>query len=326
MQKLNPENISLNYGELAPEVVLPPPDRFDLAPDAEARALYHREKFAVMTLAVMKKAVYPQLMKVRTTESGFERDGYFVPVRVYHPVEPGGVPVLVLYHGGGWAINDINIYDYVCRYLAYRSGAVIFSVDYRLAPQHKFPVGLEDCYGATQWVFDNAAKAHGGDPNRISVAGDSAGGNYAAVVSMTARDSGDFPVANQILIYPGLDLTETEYYSLKRYAKGYFLEIDLSGPNIATEMYLQDLSQASDPRVSPMLAQDFRGLPRTQVISAESDPIVDHAVRYAKLLSAAEVPVDFYLFEGMPHGFITDNYGASFQAMDLMCDLLRGGS
>jgi acetyl esterase len=314
--------LRLNYGELAPEVELPTPDDLMMATVPELRDRYNRERVAMMTVKFMKKQIYPQLVRIKTTDITFERDGYHVPARIYHPEGTGPFPIIVFYHGGGWCLNSVDLYDYVTRYIAKFANSVVISVEYRLAPQYKFPTGLEDCYAALEWAASNASSFNG-DPKYISVAGDSAGGNFAAVVAIMARDKKGPDLLSQILIYPATDLSNTSTYSFKRYSKGYFLEMDGSKSNPVYEMYLNNESEVKNPLVSPMLTQDLNHLPHAVFISAECDVLVDDALCYAQRLSDSGVKVDYFLFEGMHHGFINETYGKTFEALGAICNMLK---
>jgi Esterase/lipase len=314
--------LKLNYGELAPEVELPIPDDFMMATDPELRDRYNEERVAVMTVKFMKKQIYPQLTKIKTTDIAFDRDGYQVPVRIYHPEGKGPFPIVVFYHGGGWCLNSVALYDYVTRYIAKFSNSVVISVEYRLAPQYKFPTGLEDSYTALEWAANNASSFNG-NPKYISVAGDSAGGNFSAIIAIMARDKKGPDLMSQILIYPATNLSDTSTYSYQRYSKGYFLEMDGSKPNPVFAMYLNHEGEAKNPLVSPMLTQDLSHLPHTVVISAECDPLVDDALYYAQRLSDSGVKVDYFVFEGMHHGFINETYGKTFEALGAICNMLK---
>jgi acetyl esterase len=148
---------------------------------------------------------------------------YNIPIRIYKPQGDSVLPVVVYYHGGGWSKCNIETHDYICRYIAKGSNSIVVSVGYRLAPEYKFPIGLEDCYDALVWVEKNA-KTINADPSRIAVAGDSAGGNLATVVCLLAKERQGPRILRQVLIYPNTDLTDSSHGSYKRYEKGYNLE------------------------------------------------------------------------------------------------------
>ncbi|HEY7414161.1 MAG TPA: alpha/beta hydrolase, partial [Ktedonobacteraceae bacterium] len=180
-----------------------------------------------------------------------------IPVRVYTPEGDGPFPVLVFFHGGGWVICDLDTHDDVCRSLAKGTPCIVVTVDYRLAPEHKFPAAVEDCYAATQWVARNAASLNG-DPARVAVGGDSAGGNLTAVIAQLARDRGEPPLAFQLLIYPATDFNSNTPSSREN-ADGYFLTRD--DMIWFRDHYLNSLDDRNNPLASPALTSDLSGLP-----------------------------------------------------------------
>ena len=214
------------------------------------------------------------------------------------PGGPAGTPLVVFFHGGGWVIGDIDTHDGTCRILCRSTGAVVVSVDYRLAPEHRFPAAVEDCVAATGWVADHGAEL-GGDPGRLGLAGDSAGGNLAAVVAQDARRRGGPAIAAQALVYPAVDFTEIRA-SLVANGEGYLLTAEAIRWFAA--QYLGDHDPA-DPRASPLLA-DLAGLPPAVVAVAEFDPLHDEGVAYAAALSDAGVAVRLFDFPGLVHGFM----------------------
>jgi acetyl esterase len=223
-----------------------------------------------------------------------------LPVRVYTPVETTDpLPVVAYFHGGGWVIMGIDTHDGICRRLAEASGAVVVSVEYRLAPEHRYPAALDDCVAATQWLAEHAADL-GGDPSRLAVAGDSAGGNLAAAVALRARVSGP-PLAAQALFYPVTDAAQdTASYCQNR--EGYLL----SAHDMAWfwDCYLGPDGDPADPFASPLRAADLSGLPPALVVTAEYDPLRDEGEAYARHLDGFDVPVVVHRFDGMIHGFV----------------------
>jgi len=222
-----------------------------------------------------------------------------IPVRVYRPSDDPALPVLVWFHGGGWTIGSLETHDNTCRSLANAVGCIMVSVDYRLAPEHKFPAAVDDAFAATQWVAEHAAGL-GGDPKRIAVGGDSAGGNLAAVVSLLARDAGGPELAFELLVYPVTD-HEFESASMQENATGYFLELE--SMRWFYNQYLHDERDGADWRFSPARATDLSGLPPAFVITAEFDPLRDQGEAYARRLEEAGCAVEARRYDGVFHGF-----------------------
>jgi acetyl esterase len=219
--------------------------------------------------------------------------------RLYRPGE-GTLPIIVYYHGGGWVVGSLDTHDGLCRHLASRSGAAVFSVDYRLAPEHVFPAAVDDAYAALEWTAENAG-ALGLDPDAIIVAGDSAGGNLAAVVALMARESAGPPIALQALLYPGTDM------HMRGESHRLFTEHLLTPEAMRwfREHYLSRESDRDDWRASPLCAERFDALPPAYVMTAGFDPLRDEGKAYADRLEAAGVPVTYRCFEGQIHGFLT---------------------
>jgi acetyl esterase len=209
------------------------------------------------------------------------------------------LPLLVYFHGGGWIRGDIETHDSTCRVLAVETPCIIVSVDYRLAPEHRFPAAVEDAYAALRWVAANAERL-GGDPRRIAVGGDSSGGNIAAAVTALARDRGGPAVAYQLLIYPVIDLGG-ETPSKRAFSKGYFLDY----MHFYVASYLGPKGDPRDPLASPLLREDLTCLPPAFIVTAGYDPLRDEGEAYARRLAEAGVPVEHARFEDMIHGFIS---------------------
>ena len=222
-----------------------------------------------------------------------------VPIRIYSQATEAALPVVVYLHGGGWTIGDIDNYDQVCRKLAIASGLTVVSVDYRLAPEYTFPCAVEDAYAVTRWIAEHSDEL-GVDGSRLAVAGDSAGGNLAAVTSILARDRGAPTIAFQVLIYPVIDGTMS-FPSYKENAEGYLLSAD----DMAWfyEQYVGPDVDRKDPLLSPLYAPDLTGLPAALVITAEYDPLRDEGEAYADALQQAGVSARASRYDGLVHGF-----------------------
>ena len=208
-------------------------------------------------------------------------------------------PLVVYYHGGGWVVGDLDTHDGVCRFLAHETGAGVLAVDYRLAPEYKFPAAVEDALAAFHWAVA-AARRLGFVPTRVAVAGDSAGGNLAAVVSLLATREGGRRPAAQMLIYPVTDLAN-RHASYRLFPEGFFLTAAEMEWYIAH--YLPNRAAARDPRASPLLAPDLSGLPSALVLTAGFDPLRDEGEAYAARLEAAGVRVWCRRYPGLVHGF-----------------------
>ncbi len=222
-----------------------------------------------------------------------------IPVRVYWPVEAENLPALVYYHGGGWVIGSLDSADHTMRALANSSGCVVISVDYRLAPEHKFPAAVEDAGAALRYVAEHPGEFDI-DPNRIAVGGDSAGANLAAVLCLMARDNGGPKIAYQVLVYPVTDYADARP-SMQEFAQGYFLTKPMM--DYFWNHYLARPEDGSHPHASPIRAESLAGLPPAIVLTAECDPIRDQGEAYAQRLRDAGVPVSLKRCAGMIHGF-----------------------
>jgi len=223
-----------------------------------------------------------------------------VPVRVYSQATDAVLPVVVYFHGGGWTIGDVASYDVLCRKLAVATGLTVVSVDYRLAPEHVFPAAVDDCYAVTKWIAEHGSEL-GVDGSRLAVAGDSAGGNLAAVTSILARDRGGPTIAFQLLIYPVIDGT-MGFPSYKENAEGYLLSAD----DMAWfyEQYVPAGVDRKNPMLSPLYAPNLSNLPPALVITAEYDPLRDEGEAYADALQQAGIEARASRYDGMVHGFV----------------------
>jgi acetyl esterase len=213
----------------------------------------------------------------------------------------GTLPALVYFHGGGWVIGDLDTHDSLCRHLANAARCIVVAVDYRLAPEHKFPAAVEDCFAATSWVAREAV-ALGIDRERLAVGGDSAGGNLAAVVSLIARDRGAPKLRCQALLYPAVECGMT-HPSHDRFAEGYLL----TRPTMRWfyEHYLREPADIDDWRASPLRADDLSGVAPALVLTAGNDVLRDEGEAYARRLQEAGVAVQLRHFPDQIHGFLT---------------------
>jgi acetyl esterase len=242
-----------------------------------------------------------------------------IPLRLYVPAgaaDGGARPGLVYFHGGGWVIGDLDSHDGVCRHLANASGCRVVSVDYRMAPEFRFPASFEDSAAATRYVFDNAA-ALGIDPARIAVGGDSAGGNLAAAVAVHAAQGGLPKLAFQLLIYPVVDMAMT-FPSYKRVTEGVLLTA--ASMRWFVDLYVPDTAQRSDWRASPIRAADLSGTPPAFVLTAAHDPLCDEGIAYAKRLEQEGVRVAHMHLSDQIHGFLT--MGRVIRAAGLVTDAM----
>lgn len=223
-----------------------------------------------------------------------------IAVRVYSAVSaPSALPIVLFAHGGGWVLSSVDGHDHLARRLALETGALVVSVEYRLAPEHPFPAAHDDCWDVLQYLVSSGADL-GGDPDRIVVCGDSAGGNLAAGIAIRARDAG-LPLRGQVLIYPCIDDQPSAYPSMTENASGYFL----TAADMAWfwDHYLPE-THRHDPRAVPARCHDLSGLAQTLIITAEYDPLRDEGVRYAEHLTLAGVHVTAIAVPGVVHGFL----------------------
>lgn len=249
------------------------------------------------------------------------RDGVEIPVRMYHPNEKAGLPIILNYHGGGWTLGNLQQTDTFCRKLAAGVEAIVISVDYRLAPEHKFPYAANDSYDAFLWAHENAVSL-GGNPERIAVVGDSAGGNLSAVVSLMARDLNGPKIAHQSLIYPGTD-GNLDYASLDKFHDAPVLTKD--SVFFYRKMYKKNPNDHLHPYFSPAFAEDLSGLPPALVITAGYDPLLDDGEKYAHLLKNAGNEVEYRKFEKEVHGFISfaNHSPQNAEAVKLIIDRMK---
>jgi acetyl esterase len=245
-----------------------------------------------------------------------------IPVRVYTPIGGAGDrPGLVYIHGGGFVLCNLDTHDATCRELARGADCVVVSVDYRLAPEAKFPAAPEDCYAATRWVALEA-NTLGIDANRIAIAGDSAGGNLAAAVTLMCRERGGPSLVHQLLIYPVTD-SRCEAASFEENGTGYFLTANMM--RWFWHHYLETEKDGESAIASPLRADDLVGLPSATVLTAEFDPLRDEGRAYAERLTAAGIATRYTNYPGVFHGFfgMTEQIPRARTAVDESCAALR---
>ena len=261
---------------------------------AQARAVYRERRTFTQPDA-------PEVASVRDLQATGPSGS--IPVRSYRPAGSSAaamLPVLVYYHGGGWVIGDLDTHDVLCRQLANLSGCAVVSVDYRMGPEHRFPAAVDDAIAATRWVRAQA-QALKVDASRLAVGGDSAGGNLAAVVALSARDAGDLPIAFQLLIYPATDQRRGAP-SHAANGQGYLLTKE--NMDYFHDHYIPDARDDLDWRASPLLHANHAKLPPAFVLTAGYDPLRDEGLQYAQKLSEAGNRAALVNFERQIHGFI----------------------
>ena len=241
-----------------------------------------------------------------------------VPVRIYeHDAAPTGV--VVYFHGGGFCIGSIGLMDHVARELAHCSGATVVSVEYRLAPEHPYPAGLDDCEAVTRWAFANSARL-GADPSRVAVAGESAGGNLSAAVALRLRDAPDAQLAAQVLVYPVVDGKDAPYPSRAEFDG---IVIDAKNRVMYHDAYAGGNDIDRDPFALPIHAASLAGLPPAIVVVGGCDPLRDEGRAYAQRLRLDDVVVEELCCAGQPHGFINFGFPAATEAFAHIGAFLR---
>ena len=250
------------------------------------------------------KAIDPMKIFHRTIDGKIYNAGYEVPVRVYLPreKETDGLPVMLFFHGGGWVTESIDNYERICARMAVATNHIVVSVGYRLAPEYKFPEGLEDCYAVAKELY--TGKIAGIDPEQITVIGDSAGGNLAAALSLLARDRGEFLPKRQILIYPALygDYSDASPYpSVRENGSDYLLTAGKMRDYI--ELYASSEKDKKNPYFAPLLAEDYKNQPKTLILTAEFDPLRDEGEDYGRKLSEAGNEVEIHRISDALHGY-----------------------
>jgi acetyl esterase len=228
-----------------------------------------------------------------------------IPVKVYWPSasqDEKELGIMLYFHGGAWCVGSVGICDNFCRFLSEFGQVIVVSVDYRLAPENKFPSAVSDCYAALPWIISNAAEL-GADIGKIIVAGDSAGGNLAAVVCQEALRN-RAPVWKQLLLYPCLAMHKNHGFGSREKFGTDQYGLEDRALIRSLEMYITDQNQRTEARVSPILANSFKGLPETFIILPEHDPLLDEGLQYAAKLKSAGVPATAKIYKGVIHGFV----------------------
>ena len=269
----------------------------------------------------------PQLNVWKEEQRSIEGPHGDIAVRLYWPVEANSLKnlgLLVAYHGGGWVMGSLDTYDNFCRYLCKYGKAIVISVGYRLAPEHRFPAAVDDSYAALNWVAENAF-ALGGDVTRLCVGGDSAGGNLAAVMCLLTSMSRGPNISRQLLFYPCLAMYDNHgYVSRREYGTG---DYGLSDAQLlhCRDLYARTEADYRDIRFSPILAESFAGLPAALIIMPEYDPLRDEGEEYAAKLEDAGVAVEYRLYPGVVHGFMSQSgiVGIGLEALSDAAAYLR---
>jgi len=257
------------------------------------------------------------------TDLGVQGPNGPIPLRVYVPDGEGPFPVLVFFHGGGWVRGSLDAYEGPCRLLTREAGCVVVSVDYRRAPEHPFPAGFEDCYRAAEWAASHAADLRG-DPDRVAVGGDSAGGNLTAAVALAARDRDGPDFAHQLLVYPSVNAPSVRWFdSYDDYATDYFLEMD--SVEWYLEQYLERRADVGNAYAFPLRACSLADLPPATVVTAGFDPLVDEGTAYVDRLEGAGTPVEHLHYDAQIHGFCSlyEHVDAGRAAIDDIAGVLR---
>ncbi|MCD8021881.1 MAG: alpha/beta hydrolase [Lachnospiraceae bacterium] len=274
------------------------------------RAILHALSYSDMELEASRrladlKKLDPIRIFCRKLDAEVYNGEYKVPLRLYFPSEKAvpGESALLFFHGGGWVTESVETYDRVCAQMAISTGCMVISVEYRLAPEHHFPVGLLDCYAAARALYLGEFLENV-DPKQITVIGDSAGGNLTAAMSMMARDRGEFAVERQILIYPALNncyTQESAFASVQENGEGYLLTAKKMERYL--NLYEDTPVDRQNPYFAPILAADLRNLPRTLILTAEYDPLRDEGEAYGERLREAGNQVEMHRISDALHGF-----------------------
>lgn len=311
--------IKSDYGELASKVNLLPDFFTGFQPERREEIVAEEAKF--YHSITEPYSVDNQLEKYYVSFPSY--DGSEIKMKVYMPKNLSSpTAAWVFTHGGGWMTCSVETHDYVPSYVAAKAGVVSFNIEYRLAPEHKFPVGLEDSYAAIKFIIENAERFKV-NTARISVGGDSSGGNYAAALALMARDRGEFKLDKQVLIYPATDLTgSVRKKSAEVYAPVGGEDNDASAVSFS-DIWCSSADEVKSPYVSMLLAENLSDLPEALFIQAECDSLCDDGLMYAQRLHDAGVKVQCEVYKGMPHAFILRTYEETFAALDRIVAFLK---
>jgi acetyl esterase len=309
-----PPLAGMDADSIAYMAMQPSPPAMPPTPDMARENLRH--------MRLVNQPDLPQVAQIREYQAAGPAGP--IPLRAYRGAgtkAADALPVQVYYHGGGWVIGDLDSHDWTCRMVANAAKCAVVSVDYRLAPEHRFPAAFEDSLAAAEWIAANAARL-GIDPERMSVGGDSAGGNLAAAVALGLRDRGTIKLCAQILTYPIVDLTAA--YDA-RFASG--VALINGGMRAYIDAYVPDAAQRKDWRCSPLFASSVKGLPPALVILAGFDPLYAEGAAYAGRLEKEGVPVTVKNYPGQMHGFVSRAklLPKAYDAIAEMAALLKAG-
>lgn len=258
-------------------------------------------RLAYEHFSIMQSGIPLRLRRVEDLTIPVSKGSAQIPIRIYTPQLGVKLPALVYYHGGGWQRGSITTHDSICRNLAVKANCIVMSVEWRLAPEHKFPIGLEDCWDAYHWFLEHGPKDYNVDSQRVAIGGDSAGGNMTAVTIQRLKNENKQLPKFQLLLYAALDLG-CSMPSYTTYADGYFLSAE--HVQYYVDHYLNSRSEIDDPKASPLRAKDLSGLPETHVVTAGFDPLRAEGQAYYEKLKQFGVPTTYQCYESMIHAFL----------------------
>ena len=279
------------------------------------------DELTEVSLQLQKEIRKDTIEGLKIINTHFTSGGKEVAARVYIPEGEETYPMLMYYHGGGFAIRNIECFDYIHRYLARNAKTVVVSAEYDLSPEAKFPVAVQQCFDGLLWAREHA-KDWNADASRDAVAGDSAGGNLSAVMCLMCRDQGIAVPAKQILIYPAVDQSlQSDRESERLYGTGY--NLDFNHMVSYGKAYVKSDEDLLNPYVSPLFAENLEGMPKAYFLQAECDILTDQGLEYAQRLKEAGTEVEYRIFTGVPHDFLFFAFPESYEAYDLVCRWLR---